>query len=244
MCRLGSHRLKCEVTAIDLQQVTHSSFSQFTRINTDFICLLGAPLSTGSALKITLDARVDELNRALNRLSLISRQDVLLILRSSLRAPKLIYNLRSAPCANHPSLTEYDQCLRKGLEVILNINLSESQWLQSTLPIGMGGLGTRRVSSLALPAFLVSAAGTLELQSNLLKEPDSHPDPNMEKLLAMWQGGLGINITREFPTPIQSKWDQPLLQKTSSDLHVFHPLTEKHDQARWRAVITAQHAGV
>src|SRR6218665_2534538 len=51
----------------------------------------------------------------------------------------------------------------------LNINLSESQWLQSTLSIGMGGLGIRRVLSLALPAFLASAAGTLELQSNLLK---------------------------------------------------------------------------
>ena len=63
---------------------------------------------------------------------------------------------------------------------------------------------------------------------------------NNNKLLAMWQAELGINITVDFPTHIQSKWDQPLLQKTSSDL--FHPLTEKHDQARWRAV-TAQHAG-
>src|SRR6218665_2354519 len=32
----------------------------------------------------------------------------------------------------------------------------------------------------------------------------------------------------------------PLLQKTSSEL--FHPLTEKHNQARWGAV-TSQHAG-
>src|SRR6218665_3670426 len=63
---------------------------------------------------------------------------------------------------------------------------------------------------------LASAAGTLELRSNLLKELGSHPDPNMEKLLAMWQAELGINITVDFPTHIQSKWDQPLLQKTSS----------------------------
>ena len=149
------------MTAIDLQKVTHSSFSKFTRINTDFICLVGAPLSTELALKITLDARVNELNRAPNRLSLISRQDALLILRSSLGAPKLIYNLRSVPSVNHPSLTEYNQCLRRGLEVILNINLSESQWLQSTLPIGMGELEIRRVSSLVLPTFLASAVGTV-----------------------------------------------------------------------------------
>src|SRR6218665_1546964 len=66
---------------------------------------------TDSALKITLNARVDELNRALNRLGLISRQDALLILRSSLGVPNLIYNLQSVPSSNHPSLTEYDQCL-------------------------------------------------------------------------------------------------------------------------------------
>src|SRR6218665_738142 len=73
------------------------------------------------------------------------------------------------------------------------------------------------VSSLALPAFLASAAGTLELQSNLLKELASCPDPNMEKLLAMWQAELGNNITIDFPTHVQSKWDQPLLKKASSD---------------------------
>src|SRR6218665_2196461 len=98
---------------------------------------------------------------------------------------------------------------------------------------------TKGVIAGALRLFGISR-GTLELQSNLLKELGSHPDPNMEKLLAMWQAELGINITVDFPTHIQSKGDQPLLQKTSSDL--FHHLTEKHDQARWRAV-TAQHAG-
>ena len=58
--------------------------------------------------------------------------------------------------------------------------------------------------------------------------------------MALWQADLGTNITEDFPTHIQSKWDKPLLQKMSSEL--FNPLIEKHDQARWRA-ITAQHAG-
>ena len=104
----------------------------------------------------------------------------------------------------------------------------------------MGGLGVRRVSSLALPAFLASAAGTLTLQYNILIELGNQPDPQVEKLMALWQADLGINITEDFQTHIQSKWDKPLLQKMSSEL--FNPLIEKHDQARWRA-ITAQHAG-
>src|SRR5688572_6421111 len=190
--------------------------------------------------QIALDTRVEELSKALNRLCLIARQDALLILRSSLGAPKMLYSLRCAPCVCHPALAEYDQRLRKGLENILNINLSESQWLQSTLPIGMGGLGVRRVSSLALPAFLASAAGTLVLQSDILRELGNQPDPQVVKLMAVWQADLGTNITEDFPTHIQSKWDKPLLQKTFSEL--FNPLIEKHDQARWRA-ITAQHAG-
>ena len=234
------NRAKCEVTAIDLHQVTHNSFRHFTRTNLDSVSLLGAPLSTGMALQVALDARVEELNRALDRLGLITRQEALLILRSSLGAPKLLYSLRCAPCADHPALAEYDRLLRKGLEDILNINMSESQWLQSTLPIGMGGLGIRRVSSLALPAFLASAAGTLALQSNILNEVDIHPDPHVESLVAKWQEDLEIKITEDFPTHMQSRWDIPLLQRTSSEL--FQLLTEKHDQARWRAV-TALHTG-
>src|SRR6218665_571869 len=75
----------------------------------------------------------------------------------------------TSPCADHPTLVAYDQRLRKGLEDILNINLTDTQWIQSTLPIAMGGLGIRRVSSLAIAAFLASAVGTLALQSDILR---------------------------------------------------------------------------
>jgi len=51
--------------------------------------------------------------------------------------------------------------------VVVN-SLSNSQWLQASLPIKLGGLGIRRVSSLALPAFLASAASTCLLQDEIL----------------------------------------------------------------------------
>src|SRR6218665_3380352 len=90
----------------------------------------------------------------MKRLTLIARQDALLILRSYLGSIKLLHTLHCSPCASHPSLVVYDSLIHKGPELILNVAITESQWAQATLPIKMGGFGIRRVSSLALPAFL------------------------------------------------------------------------------------------
>src|SRR6218665_2960471 len=62
-----------------------------------------------------------------------------------------------------------------------------TQWQQSTLPIGMGGLGIRRASSLALSAFLASAAGTLALQSEILSQLEDDRDQHVEALEAEWR---------------------------------------------------------
>jgi hypothetical protein len=96
------------------------------------------------------------------------------------------------------------------------------------------------VSSLALPAFLASAAGTFTLQSDILGELDIGPDIRLESLMTSWQADLDISIPEGFPTHIQSQWDKPILEKLSSE--IFHSLTEREDQARWRAV-TVPHAG-
>ena len=58
--------------------------------------LLGAPLSSENALQQCLKARTSELQESLSKLILIAKQDALLILRSSLGAPKMIHVLRGA----------------------------------------------------------------------------------------------------------------------------------------------------
>src|SRR6218665_3075573 len=116
--------------------------------------LLGASLLLEKALFSALDTCVANLETALDRLQLTARPDTLLLLRCSLGSPKLMYLLRCAPCYNQLRLIDYDKPLRGGTERILNISLPEDQWMQVSLPIKMGGLGVRRVSSLALPAFL------------------------------------------------------------------------------------------
>ena len=76
--------------------------------------------------------------------------------------------MRCSPCANHPALAEYDNSVRKGICAITNLDLSDLQWLQASIPVKEGGLGVRRVTSLAPSAFLASAASTDVLQQQLL----------------------------------------------------------------------------
>src|ERR1043165_6679810 len=153
--RSQSQPQKCELIASDLDfnDTNRGSLHQFARVSPSSATLLGAPLSSAEALHLAFDARVADLRTALDRLQLIARQDALLILRSSLGAPRLMHLLRCTPCHDHPRLEVYNELLRRGIERILNISVTDDQWMQAFLPIKMGGLGIRKVSSLALPAF-------------------------------------------------------------------------------------------
>jgi len=74
------------------------------------------------------------------------------------------------PSADHPFLGKFDGLLRHSFQQITNSNLSDTQWIQASLPVHGGGLRIRRVTSLALPAFVASAASTLSLQSDILAD--------------------------------------------------------------------------
>src|SRR6218665_3636013 len=59
-----------------------------------------------------------------------------------------IMMLRCCPSVDNPLLDRYDVLLRKGLSSILNIDMTDDQWTQASLPIKLGGLGIRRAASL------------------------------------------------------------------------------------------------
>jgi hypothetical protein len=85
--------------------------------------------------------------------------------------------------------------------------LSDSQWLQASLPIKDGGLGIRRVSSLAIPAFLSSAASTQCLQDLILTDCSLPECPYFEEYLTLWSSYFG-----QLPNPLpykQSFFDRP-----------------------------------
>jgi len=58
----------------------------------------------------------------------------------------------------------------------------------------MCGLGVRQVSSLALPAYLASAASTASLQNTILEEATSSEDEMFAAYFSKWQDILGTAL--------------------------------------------------
>ena len=144
------------------------------------------------------------------RLSLLPAHDALILLKSSFSAPKIMHTLRSSPCHVDETLHKFDDLLRTGLENITNLSISDIQWIQASLPVSTGGLGVRRVASLALPAFMALAAATYTLQSHLLRNSHHSPDLHRENLLSTWLTTFSSNSPSAPSDRKQSGWDKPL----------------------------------
>ena len=98
---------------------------------------------------------------------------------------------------DNPLLDGYDVLLRKGLSSILNIDMTDDQWTQaSSLSIKLGGLGIRRAASLAIPAFMASAAGTQMIQASMLGNIFTDTDGVMETLSLRWSEESALFLFR------------------------------------------------
>jgi len=80
---------KCEAIS-NTGAVSYDLLAGFEQKTTESSTLLGAPLSTGTAMADCLLTRCADLARAVDRLKLISSHDALVLLKNSLSAPKLI----------------------------------------------------------------------------------------------------------------------------------------------------------
>jgi len=158
----------CELVHPQGSAIKFAVLGSFKSIALDEATLLGAPLLPSKNLDTALDMCCSNLSKAISYLSHIEAHDALVLLRSCFCAPKIQHILRCTPCHGHPALTTFDNLLKSGLMVVTNCNLSDVQWLQTSLPVRDGGLGIRRAAPLALSAFLASAAGTLDLQNEIL----------------------------------------------------------------------------
>jgi len=230
---------KCEL-------ISHSGSSNASGLK-DFIhilpkeaTLLGAPLSNSDAMDKMLASRCEDLERAISRLKLLSAHDSLTLLRFSFSAPKIMHTLRSSPCANHPSLVQFDALLRSGTNLITNSNLSDIQWIQASLPVSAGGLGIRRVTALAPSAFLASAACTHDLQALILSGSNTPADTSLIAAQITWSSAHN----QPFPTlPAalkQAAWDKPSV--TADAARVLADATNPIDKARIFAC-SAPHSG-
>ena len=76
-----------------------------------------------------------DLQLAVDRLQLISADDDLVLLKTSLGGPKLLYILRASPYCDYPLLRQFDDLLRLALTNTCNIALSDDQWTQARFPL-------------------------------------------------------------------------------------------------------------
>ena len=70
------------------------------------------------------------------------------------------------------------------------------KWIQASLPVRDGGLGIRRVTSLALPAFVAS---TLSLQADILADCAALDSNFLHVYLTRWSTQLG-DVPEVLPT--------------------------------------------
>jgi hypothetical protein len=231
--------MKCEAIT-NSGQTSQEVLNQFIQLTPATATLLGAPLSKGTAMDNCLKKQCDELQKAIERLKLISAHDGLVLLRASFSAPKLQHTLRSSPCSGHSSLQEFDNQIRTALCQICNISMSDDQWTQASLPVRYSGLGIRRVSSLATPAFLASAVGTQDLQSQILQATDALvPDKDLAACQQSWLNLYGA-IPLSAPPAKQQTWDKPIVSSELSQLLARQ--TDNYNKARLLAA-SSNHSG-
>jgi len=209
---------KCEVVMEDFTKIDGvDTFKDFIRVNKEEMILLGAPVVKGIAQDTAIKNKIDDLTRTTERLQLLHSHDALIILKNSLAIPKLLYLLRTSDCGNNPLLRKFDEALRSALTAVLNVDLTEDQWLQATLPVGDGGLGIRSAQMLALSAFLASAASTFQLQQSIL--PDSISaleDQSVESAETLWASLANLHKPSAEEQHIQKAWD--MLRSTIESL--------------------------
>ena len=229
---------KCELITHKELPISDSLLRSFSRVDIANASLLGAPLFHGPALDTAWNKCCDDLAMAAERLRDIGSQDALILLRSSFSAPKVLHLLRCAPSVSHKALKIFDRCLRDAIHHITNSNLSDIQWLQASLPVKDGGLGVRRVSSLAIPAYLASAASTLSLQEEILSNCTNSDNSYFHEYLSLWSSSFGA-VPDTLPVK-QPFWDRPGIQ--ADRLVVENSLSSPIQQAAFLAA-SAQHSG-
>ena len=217
---------KCEV-------ISHNSESvdQVLRVAPLMKCvrvedatLLGTALSS-SAIN-------DVFNEKLDFLSRMESRDAPYLLRHSLAIPRLVYLLRTSACFEFDGLQVYDDAVRDVVSRVLNLRLSDANWLQASLPVSAGGLGIRSAVMLALSAFLASCAGSADLTRAVLPHNVGENEDNLiEGAVHKWRARAD---DAEVPTAqaaaIQRNWDGPCV--TAAGRHLDDDATTERDRAR------------
>jgi hypothetical protein len=225
---------KCEL--ISTTPIQCNAFEHFIRVNVSDACLLGAPLFAGNSLNDALQLKLEELNRFSTNIRSISAHDALLLMKYSFSSPRILHLLRCSPCHDNQILLQIDNLFRNNISHIANVDLSETQWSQASLPARFGGLGIRRATSLALPAFLSSVSSTTTLQNSILSNTSASADKQFEQCCLLWSTLYKCPLPSGNESFKQRTWDSPAVKMIFDELLAQ---ASEHDKARLLAVSAA-----
>ena len=79
-----------------------------------------------------MQEKIADLEHAIKRLALQQAHDAFCLLKNSTTMPKLLYLFRTSPCFDNPPLASFDETLRRGLSLVLTVELDDNQWSQAT----------------------------------------------------------------------------------------------------------------
>ena len=126
---------------------------------------------------------------------------------------------------------------------ILNVDLSDDQWEQASLPVKWGGLGIRKACQVASSAFLASATGASTLVSTILphrfRMRVAH-DHSIDRAMDHWMSLGGITPPPAQEAGLQKLCDIQIIKVTASRL--LSQALDDYCKARLLAV-SAPHAG-
>ena len=132
---------QCEITTKNFEMIDKFSiFKDFKRVAAEDLIILGASVLEGRAFDNVLKDKIATLERSIKVLSTLQSHDALCLLMNWIARPKQLYILRTSPFASNPLLQQFDMALKNGLETIFNVQLSDTQWKQASLPVHMGDL--------------------------------------------------------------------------------------------------------
>ena len=120
--------------------------------------------------------------------------------------------LRYSPCHDNVIIPQIDELLRSNICHIVNVDLSDNQWMQASLPVRMQGLSFHRASSLTLSAFNASATRTIALQDLIVTRTIGSTGKHFNSYCSAWSSTFGQSPTPESESSKQNAWDRPSIQ--------------------------------
>ncbi|KAJ0181588.1 hypothetical protein K1T71_002310 [Dendrolimus kikuchii] len=232
---------KCELFLACSTKNNISTISAFTDlapnlkiVNKNNLNLLGSPVFDESFSSFVED-KIVNFQSKLSNLKQLNTHSAYFIIRHCVFTPNFTYVLRCSPLWRHSSiLNNLDNIIRQTLTSILNISLDDRSWTQASLPIRLGGLGIRKISDVALPAFLSSVHSTVDLIGNIINPSLSDFEvPYLTEARNAWSLACP-NENFPLDPKMQRLWDGPLSKSVYDNL--MSSCTGETDRARLLAV--------